>query len=137
MAEIEMPPQYADGDYPDPKDTEGKVLAALQTLAHDRVTMWSTFVLDAISEFETAANNHIEQLQYDHDATYDFNPVIAGFAEAVVERVPFTKEGAAAIEPIMEGMRSAYEKNLADAMSDAKRKLHGSVTALVQAAESR
>jgi hypothetical protein len=55
----------------------------------------------------------------------------------VVETVPFTKEGAAAIAPIMEGIQSAYEKNLADIMSDAKRKLHGSVTPVVQAARFR
>jgi hypothetical protein len=134
MAEIDMPPQYAGGDYPDPKDAEGKVVAALATLAHDRVTMWATFVLDAISEFETAANDHIDQLQYDHDATYDFNPVLASFAKVVVDTVPFTKEGAAVLEPIMEGMQSSYEHNLADALTGAKQKLHGSVAALVQAA---
>jgi hypothetical protein len=49
MAEIDMPPQYA-GFYSDPSDTEGKVRAAVQTLAADNVNLWATFVLDAVMD---------------------------------------------------------------------------------------
>jgi hypothetical protein len=136
MAEIEMPPQYA-GDYADPKDTEGHVLAALRTLASERVTMWSAFVLDAISEFETSGNLHIEQLEYEHDATYDFNPVLTSFAKVVLDTLPLTKEGAAVILPVLEGMQSSYDQKLKDGLTAAKQKLHASVAALVQAAREQ
>jgi hypothetical protein len=57
MPEIEMPPQYA-GSYPDPQDTEGHVRRAVEREAGDRLGLWTTLMLEAVDEFETAANLH-------------------------------------------------------------------------------
>jgi hypothetical protein len=87
MPAIVMPPQYA-GQYSEPHDTEGHVSAAVQTLARLRVDHWVTFVMTAVSNFETNANAHIHSLEYDHDATYDFTPVLVSYAAALVNAFP-------------------------------------------------
>jgi hypothetical protein len=60
-----MPRQYA-GHYSDPKDTEGQVRTAVQSLAADNINLWATYVLDTVSDFESDAVLHIDQLEYDH-----------------------------------------------------------------------
>ncbi len=136
MPETDMPPQYA-GTYADPKDTEGKVLAAARALAANNVNLWATLVLDAVSEFETAANNHIEQLQYNTDATYDFNPVLSSFAKVAVDFFPPTKAASSIVSTVMGGIQSAYDDKLKSGLTEGKLKLHASVVALVQAARER
>lgn len=136
MPEIDMPPQYA-GDYPDPKDTEGKVLAAAKTVAANRVNLWATFVLDAVSEFESAANLHIERLEYNHDATYSFDPVLSSFATVVIDFFPPAKATYSIVSTVMGGIQSSYAEKLQGGMTEAKLRLHESVSALVQAARER
>ena len=136
MAEIDMPPQYA-GVYSDPKDTEGKVRAAVQTLAANNVNLWATFVLDAVSEFESAAKLHIDQLQYDHDATYSFDPVLSSFAAVVIDFFPPTKMAKSIVSTMMDGIQSSYTQKLEGGLSAGKLRLHASVFALVQAARER
>ena len=136
MPEIQMPPFYP-GRYDDPKDTEGHVAEATRTLAGRRVGEWLTFVLDAVSEFETNANNQIEHLD-DGDADYSFDPVVAAFASAVAKSAfPEIEAVASVVTETMDALQSAYEKNLASALTAAKARLHSSVTALVQAARER
>src|SRR6266404_5203717 len=129
MPEIDMPPQYA-GVYPDPKDTEGKVLAAVQTLATDRLNLRITFVLDAVSEFESAANLHIDQLQYDRDATYSFDPILVSFAKVVIDFFPPTKMANSVVSTVMDGIQSSYTQKLEGGLTGAKLQLHASVAAL-------
>jgi hypothetical protein len=136
MPEIDMPPQYA-GVYPDPKDTEGKVLAAVQTLATDRLNLRITFVLDAVSEFESAANLHIDQLQYDRDATYSFDPILVSFAKVVIDFFPPTKIANSVVSTVMDGIQSSYTQKLEGGLTGAKLQLHASVAALVQATRER
>lgn len=136
MAEIEMPPQYA-GEYSDPQDTEGYVARAVQTMAADRVNLWTTFVLNAVSEFESAANHHIEELEYNHDATYSFDPVLASFASVVIKAFPPTKMATSVISTVMGDIQSSYAQKLQSGLAGAKVRLHGSVLALVQAARER
>jgi hypothetical protein len=139
MAEIDMPPQYA-GEYSDPKDTEGKVAEAVRTMAADRVNQWTTFVLDAITEFESNANGHIEKLDYDEDATYSFDPVLKSFATVVIDFFPEIKEvetAYSAVSEVMDGIQSSYEQKLQSGLAGAKLRLHESVRALVQAARER
>jgi len=52
-------------------------------LAADRVNLWTTFVLNAVDEFKLAADHHIKELEYNHDVTYSFDPVLASFASVV------------------------------------------------------
>ena len=136
MAEIDMPPQYA-GFYSDPSDTEGKVRAAVQTLAADNVNLWATFVLDAVSEFEFAAAVHIDQLEYNHDATYSFDPVLSSFATTVVDFFPPMKMAHTVVETVMGPLQSSYTQRLEDGLKEAKSRLKNSVSALVQAARER
>lgn len=136
MSEIEMPPQYA-GQYDDPQDTEGHVAAAARTLAAGRVNDWLTFVLLAISEFETNANNRIEHLEYEDDAQYSFDPVISGFASAVKGFFPKVLGAVSPVSDVMDGIEASYEAKLASALAGAKLRLHDSVTALVQAAREK
>src|SRR2546423_8466556 len=134
MGEIDMPPQYA-GEYSDPKDTEGKVAEAVRTMAADRVNQWTTFVLDAITEFESNANGHIEKLDYDKDATYSFDPVLKSFATVVIDFFPEIKEvetAYSAVSEVMDGIQSSYEQKLQSGLAGAKLRLHESVRALVQ-----
>ncbi len=139
MPEIEMPPQYA-GEYSDPKDTEGHVAQAVRTLAGDRVNQWTTFVLDAITEFESNANGQIEKLDYAEDATYSFDPVLKSFAEVVIDFFPEIKKvetAYSAVMEVMDGIQSSYERELQKGLTGAKLRLHESVRALVQAARTR
>ena len=133
MAEIEMPPQYA-GEYSDPQDTEGHVRRAVQTMAADHVNLWTTFVLNAVSAFELAANHHIEELEYNHDATYSFNPVLASFTSVVLNTFPPTAMATSVISTVMGGIQSSYDQKLEGGLAGAKLRLHGSVLALVMAA---
>jgi hypothetical protein len=139
MAEIEMPPQYA-GEYSDPKDTEGHVAEAARTLAAGRVNQWSTFVLDAVSEFESNANGHIEKLDYDDDAAFSFDPVLASFVSVVKDFIPGIKEvktAFSAVSEVIDGVKSSYEQELKTGLKGAKLRLHESVRALVQTARER
>jgi hypothetical protein len=136
MPEIEMPPQYA-GSYSDPQDTEGHVRRAIQTEAAHRLQLWTTFVLTAVSEFETAANLHIDELEYNHDATYNFNPILGSFVSVVMSAFPPTAMATSVISKVMGGIHSSYEQNLESGLAGAKLRLHGSVVALVQAARER
>lgn len=132
MPEIEMPPQYA-GVYSDPQDTEGHVRQAIQSEAAHRLQLWTTFVLTAVSKFESAANLHIDELEYDHDAEYSFNPVLGSFVSVVLSAFPPTAMATSVISNVMGGIQSSYDQNLKSGLSGAKLRLHASVVALVQA----
>jgi hypothetical protein len=136
MPEIEMPPQYA-GTYSDPQDTEGHVRRAIEAKAADRVNLWTSFVLSAISDFESAAKLHIEQLEYDHDAKYSFNPILGSFVSATLSAFPPTAMATSAISTVMGGIQSSYEQNLKGGLSGAKLRLHRSVFALAKVARER
>jgi len=136
MSEIEMPPQYA-GQYSDPQDTEGHVADAARTLAALRTSQWLTFVLDAVSEFESNANNRIEHLEYDDEAQFSFDPVLSGFASAIEGFFPKVQGAISPVSTIMGGIQASYEAKLASALAGAKLRLHDSVGALVQAARER
>src|SRR5262245_9717683 len=136
MPEIDMPPQYV-GHYSDPQDTEGKVRAAVQTLAADNVNLWTTFVLDAVSEFDSAAALHIEQLEYNHDATYRFDPVLSSFAASVIDFFPPAKMANSVVKTVMGGLQSSYSERLEGGLKTAKLRLRNSVSALVAAARER
>jgi hypothetical protein len=136
MPEIEMPPQYA-GHYSDPQDTEGHVRRAIQAEAASRLQLWTTFVLTAVSEFESAAGLHIDKLEYEHDASYSFSPVLASFVSAVIHAFPPTAEVTSVISTVMGGIQSSYEKELESGLSGAKVRLHASVVALVQVTRER
>jgi hypothetical protein len=133
MPEIEMPPQYA-GQYSDPHDTEGHVSAAVQNLAGLRVDQWVTFVMTAVSDFETNANAHIDSLEYDHDATYDFNPVLVSYAAALVNAFPPTKMASSIVSSVMSPLQNSYQENLTSGLTGAKARLRDSLVALVGAA---
>jgi hypothetical protein len=142
MAEIEMPPEYA-GSYDDPKDTSGRVIEALRTQASNRINTWATLVQSAVSQFEEKAGVHIDQLEYEDEATYAFAPVVVSVVKALVEHLPLakkTEEGAtlvmSAVE-IIESMQDAYDQNLESDLTGAKRKLKASVAALALAARQK
>jgi hypothetical protein len=136
LPDIEMPPQYA-GAYPDPHDTEGHVRRAIQAEAAHRLQLWTTFVLTAVSEFESAAYLHIDELEYEHDAAYSFDPVLASFVSVMLNTFPPTATATSVISTVMGGIQSSYEENLKTGMSAAKMRLHASVVALVQASRER
>ena len=138
MPEIEMPPQYA-GHYPDPHDNDGHVAEAVRTLAGIRLTQWLGFVQSAISNFESAANKHIGDLEYETDATFSFSPVLVSFAKAVVDAFPLTKVGEqtmSIVSAVMDGAQASYEKSLDSSLSGGKSRLRGSVTAFAIAART-
>jgi hypothetical protein len=139
MPEIDMPPQYA-GHYSDPQDTEGKVRAAAQILAADNVNLWATFVLDTVSDFESDAVLHIDQLEYDRDATYRFNPVLSSFAETLIDFFPLSKPAKMAkdvVKSVMNGLQDSYTQQLEGGLRTAKLRLRASVRALAKAARER
>lgn len=136
MPEIQMPPQYA-GYYPDPHDTEGRVRQAIQTEAAHRLQLWTTFVLNAVSEFESAAYVHIEELEYEHDATFDFNPVLSSFVSVAVSHFPPTAVVSSVVSTVMGGIQARYEQNLEAGMSAAKKKLRAAVAAFAQASREQ
>jgi hypothetical protein len=109
-------------------------------MAADRMNLWTTFVLNAVSEFESAANQHTEELEYNHDATYSFDPVLASFAAVVIQTFPPTKMASSIISTVstvMGDIQSSYEQKLQSGLVGAKVQLHGSVVALVQAAREQ
>jgi len=134
MPEIDMPPQYA-GVYSDPRDTEGHVRQAIQSEAAQRLQLWATFVLTAVSKFESAANLHIDELEYNHDATFSFNPVLGPFVTTVLSAFPPTAMATSVISNVMGGIQSSYEENLKSGLLGGKLRLHASVVALVQATQ--
>ena len=136
MPEIEMPPQYA-GTYSDPQDTEGHVRRAIEAKAADRVNLWTSFVLSAISDFESAAHLHIEKLEYEHDATYGFHPVVGSFVSVLMSSFPPTAMATSVISTVMGGIQSSYEQSLEGGLSGAKVRLHKSVFALAKVARQR
>jgi hypothetical protein len=136
MPEIEMPPQYT-GFYADPQDTEGHVRRAIETQAGIRLDAWANAVESTVSDFESEANLHVEQLEYEHDATYDFSPVLASFVSTVLDTFPPTAEVKSVVSTIMGGIQSSYEEELERGLSGAKLRLHGSIVALAKAARAR
>jgi hypothetical protein len=131
--EIDMPPQYA-GEYSDPKDTEGKVAEAVRNEVGERMDRWLQFVLSAVSDFGDRANLHIDQLEYEHDATYDFNPVLASFATALLDYFPPTKMAKSIVSTAMGGLEDSYAEKLNSGLTGAKLRLKASVVALNHAA---
>ena len=131
--EIDMPPQYA-GEYSDPKDTEGKVAEAVRHEVGERMDRWLQFVLSAVSDFGDRANLHIDQLEYEHDATYDFNPVLASFATALLDYFPPTKMAKSIVSTAMGGLEDSYAEKLNSGLTGAKLRLKASVVALNHAA---
>ena len=131
MPEIEMPPQYA-GTYPDPHDTEGHVRRAIANTAARRLQGWTMFVLEAITRFESHANRRIEELEYNFDATYSFNPVLESFATAVMGAFPQTAAATSILSGVMEGIHASYAQTLEKGLSDAKARLRASVAALAE-----
>jgi hypothetical protein len=132
MPDIEMPPQYA-GSYSDPQDTEGHVRRAIEREAGDRLSLWTTLMLEAVDEFETAANLHIDELEYEHDVAYDFSPVLTSFASAAINSFPPTAAVTTVVTTVLEGVQSDYEDRLRTGLSGAKLQLHASVAAFAQA----
>src|SRR6059036_3159711 len=124
--EIDMPPQYA-GEYADPKDTEGKVAEAVRNEVSERMDRWLQFVLSAVSDFGDRANLHIDQLEYEHDATYDFNPVLASFATALLDYFPPTQMAKSIVSTAMGGLEDSYAENLESGLTGAKLRLKTSV----------
>jgi hypothetical protein len=141
MAEIEMPPQDARGDYKDPYDTQGHVQEALVIKGHQRVTDWVTQVTLAVTEFQHSAEGHIDQLEYDHEAHVEFAGVLSAFASAVssvipghgaaVELAKAVGEGVADL--LLDGLQSSFNEHMDGTMTGAKMRLKGSVHALVLA----
>jgi hypothetical protein len=131
--EIDMPPQYA-GEYSDPKDTEGKVAEKVRDLVRKRMDMWWGFVQDAVNDFQKYADDHIDLLEYEDDATYDFNPVLASYASALLDYFPPTKMAKSIVSTAMGGLEDSYAKTLASGLTGAKVRLHASVSALGLAA---
>jgi hypothetical protein len=136
MPEIEMPPQYA-GSYPDPQDTEGHVRRAVEREAGDRLGLWTTLMLEAVDEFETAANLHIDELEYEHDTSYSFSPVLTSFASVAVNSFPPTAAVTSVVSTVMGGIESDYEEKLRTGLSGAKLRLRASVAAFVQASRKK
>jgi len=131
-----MPPQDARATS-GPYYNEPEVQHALLLLARDRVQVWLTLVLDAVSEFETAARQHVEQLESNHDAEVDFAGVLSALASAVTTVVPGTKE---AVDVLSQGvalidlLEHGYNAGVATTLAQGKAKLHQSLTALSQSA---
>lgn len=132
MPDIDMPPQYA-GSYDDPHDTEGHVARAIEREAGDRLNLWTTLMLEAVDEFETAAQLHIDELEYEHDASYDFSPVMTSFVSVALSSFPPTATVTSIVSTVMGGVEESYDEKLATGLSGAKLKLHASVAAFAQA----
>jgi hypothetical protein len=141
MPEIEMPPQDARGTYADPHDTQGHVAEAIITKAHQRITDWVTQVTLAVTEFERAANGHIDQLEYDHDAHVEGIGLVQVFITAVESVIPGERAavevakavGAKVAEVIVDGLADAYNSGIDGSLASAKLKLHNTVRSLAQA----
>lgn len=137
MPDIEMPPQYAGGDYPDPQDTERHVFRAIQGECADRLQNWGTMVLTAIDQFETNANYHIAKLEYESTVDVPFGPVLRSFASVVVDQFPPTATIKGIVSTVMDGLESDYESQLEAGLKGAKLQLLGAVRAFVIAARQR
>jgi hypothetical protein len=136
MPEIQMPPQYA-GSYADPHDTEGKVAAAIQSAAGERLNLWTTLMLDAVNEFETAARKHVEDLEAEEELTFDFHPVLSSFVSAALNTFPPTAAVTSVVSTVMEGVKSAYSEQMGSATSGSLKQLKDSVAALAQATREK
>jgi hypothetical protein len=128
MSEIDMPPQYA-GEV-NPNDTEATIAAAVGSKVENRVDGWKSFVQDAVIDFGGHANLKIEQLEYEYDATYDFNPVVASYASALVDYFPETRMAKSIVSTALSPIEDLYAKELDSSLTGAKLRLTASVVAL-------
>jgi hypothetical protein len=94
-------------------------------------------MLEAVDEFETAANLHIDELEYEHDASYSFSPVLTSFASVAVNSFPPTAAVTSVVSTVMGGIESDYEEKLRTGLSGAKLRLRASVAAFVQASRKK
>ena len=126
------PPQY-DGHYYDPQDLDRHVVVAIQAEAAQRLQRWETLALNAVDEFQTAANQHIDELDYEHAASVDMSPVLASFASVVLSKFEPTATAYDVVSTVMGGFESAYEDRLSSGLSSGKKRLRDAVVALAQA----
>jgi hypothetical protein len=141
VTEIQMPPQDMSEHAVQDEWDEAAVRSAIFQQAGLRLNTWLTFILNAADEFETNANQHIAELEYEADAYVEFGPVVKGLTTALAVAFPGGGTGlkviTASIELLVKDFDSSQKSRLDGTLKGAKLKLANNVTALVQELRAR
>jgi N-acetylmuramoyl-L-alanine amidase len=110
VAEIEFPPQDADGDaHYDEKALANEVI---HTIA-DRVDRWLILAVQAVVEWQIDAKKRVAAYNDDANVVVDPFPVITAFSEAIIKNVPGLSKGLGIIQDAY-GLLVLVRENMGD-----------------------